>query len=49
MIGLLNMGRKRMAQQLETFYKICNALDLQLNINFIKKDDAKQHRPLHIF
>ena len=30
-----------MTQQLETFYKICNALDLQLNINFIKKDDAK--------
>ena len=27
--------------KLETFYKICNALDLQLNINFIKKDDTK--------
>lgn len=27
--------------KLETFYKICNALDLQLDIHFIKKDDTK--------
>lgn len=27
--------------KLETFYKICNALDLQLDIHLIKKDDTK--------